>query len=142
MKRDVPLQIITGATKDLIVLGTLESEERSILDSAMYQGLGVGLDHTLREETPQQIQVKKEYSSITPSSANPTTSVDPNAPAEYPVPTTSSGTVNTQVPNRDTQVLNRNKLHSPRPSLNFHSLNYRKVYGSLLTKYMFRRKRE
>ena len=27
VKRDVPLQIITGASKDLIVLGTLESEE-------------------------------------------------------------------------------------------------------------------
>ena len=27
VKRDVPLQIITGSSKDLIVLGTLESEE-------------------------------------------------------------------------------------------------------------------
>ena len=27
VKRDVPLQIITGASKDLIVLGSLESEE-------------------------------------------------------------------------------------------------------------------
>ena len=59
VKRDIPLQIITGATKDLIVLVTLESEERSILDLAMYQGLGIGLDRTPREEPPQQVQVKK-----------------------------------------------------------------------------------
>ena len=105
MKRDVPLQIITGASKDLIVLGTLESKERSILDSAMYQGLGVGLDHTTRVDTPQQVQVKIEYSSITPTSAKPTTSVDPKVPAEFPAPTTPSGTVNTEAPTK-------NKLHS------------------------------
>ena len=57
VKRDVPLQIITVASKDLIVLGSLESEERPILDSAMYQGLGVGLDHTARVDMPQQVQV-------------------------------------------------------------------------------------
>ena len=97
VKRDIPLQIITGATKDLIVLGTLESEERSILDLAMYQGLGIGLDRTPREEPPQQVQVKKEHSAITPSSANPTISIDSNAPAEHTMPSTSSGTANTQV---------------------------------------------
>ena len=105
MKRDIPLQIITGATKDLIVPGTLESEERSILDLAMYQGQGIGLDRTSREEPPQQVQVKKEYSAITPSLANPTISIDSNAPAEHTTPSTSSGTANTQVRNRD-------KLHS------------------------------
>ena len=112
VKRDIPLQIITGASKDLIVLGTLESEERSILDLAMYQGLGLGLDRTTRVDTPQQLQVKMEHISITPSSAKPTTSVDPNVPAEFPAPTTSSGTVNTQVPTMDKLHSARDKLHS------------------------------
>ena len=114
MKRDVPLQIITGASKDLIVLGTLESEERSILDSAMYQGLGVGLDHTTRVDTPQQVQVKTEHSSIPPTLSKLTTSDDPNIPAEFSTPTTPPETVNIQAPTRD-------KLHSakvkPQPSL-------------------------
>ena len=84
----------------------------------MYQGLGVGLDHMTRVDTPQQVQVKMEHSSIPPTSSKPTTSVDPNVPAEFPVPTTPSETVNTQAPTKD-------KLHSDKvkPQLSLFKLH-------------------
>ena len=88
VERDVPLQIITGASKDLVVLGLLESEELSILDSAMYQGLGVGLDHTASVDMLQQVKVKTEHSPTPPTSSKPTTSADPNISAEPSTPTT------------------------------------------------------
>ena len=105
MKGDVPLQIITGASKDLIVLGSLESEERSILDSAMYQGLGVGLDCTARVDMPQQVQVKMEHNPTPSTSSKPTTSADPNVPAEFSMPTTPPESLTIQAPARV-------KLHS------------------------------
>ena len=100
VKRDTPLQIITGASKDLIVLGTLESEERSILDSAMNQGLGIALDHTTRASTPQHVQVKTEPSPISPTLPKPTTSSDPNYLSEPSTSTTPSEKVNIQAPIR------------------------------------------
>ena len=100
VKRDLPLQIITGASKDLIVLGTLESEERSILDSALNQGLGIALDHTTRVGTPQHVQVKTEPSPIPPTSPKPTTSSDPNVPSEPSTSTTPSEKVNIQAATR------------------------------------------
>ena len=96
VKRDIPLQIITGASKDLIVLGTLESEERSILDSALNQGLGIALDHTTRVGTPQHVQVKTEPSLIPLISPKPTTSSDPNVSPEPSTSTTPSEKVNIQ----------------------------------------------
>ena len=100
VKRDTPLQIITGASKDLIVLGTLESEERSILDSAMNQGLSIALDHTTRVSTPQHVQVKTEPSPISSTSPKPTISSDPNYSSEPSTSTTSSEKVNIQAPIR------------------------------------------
>ena len=99
VKRDIPLQIITGASKDLIVLGTLESEERSILDTAMNQGLGIARDHTTKVSTSQQVQVKTEPSPISPTSPKLTTSSDPNYSSE-PSTSTTSSTANIQVPIR------------------------------------------
>ena len=109
VKRDTPLQIITGASKDLIVLGTLESEERSILDSAINQGLGIAVDHTTRVSTPQQVQVKTKPSPISPTSPKPTTSSDPNYSSEPSTSTTSSEKVNIQVPIRGIAHLAKNQ---------------------------------
>ena len=67
----------------------------------MCQGLGVGLDHTIRVDMPQQVQVKMEHSSIPPTSSKPTTSVDPNVPAEFSTSTTPPETVNIQASTRD-----------------------------------------
>ena len=110
VKRDVPLQIITGASKDLIVLGSLESEEQSILDSAMYQGLGVGLDHTARVDMPQQVQVKMEHSPTPSTSSKPTMSADPSVPAECSMPTTLPESLTT--PGRTRAMLHSAKVRS------------------------------
>ena len=45
--------------------------------------------------------------------ANPTISIDSNAPAEYTTPSTSSGTANTQVRNRDKLHLAKAKTQLP-----------------------------
>ena len=87
VERDVPLQIITGASKDLGVLGSLKSEELSILDSTMYQGLGVGLDGTASLDMLQQAKVKTEHSPKPSTSSKPTISADPNLSAEPSTPT-------------------------------------------------------
>ena len=117
VKRDTPLQIITEASKDLIVLGTLESEERSTLDSAINQGLGIALDHTTRVSTLQHVQVKIKPNSTSPTSPKPSTSSDPNYSSEPSTSTTSFEKVKTPAPIRSSPHLVKTQSQASRTKL-------------------------
>ena len=100
VKRDTPLKIINEDSKDLIVLGTLESDERATLDLAINQGLGVALDRTAEVSISKHVQVKIEPSPTSPKTPRPpklTTSSDPRYSSEPSTFTTPSENANVQI---------------------------------------------
>ena len=92
VKRDTPLKIINDDSKDLIVLGILESDAQATLDLAINQGLGVALDRTAGMSISKHVQVKIEPSPTSPKSPRspkPSTLSDPRYSSE---PSTSTST--------------------------------------------------
>ena len=113
VKRDTPLQIINDELKDLIVLGTLESDEQVTLDLAINQGLGVAQDRTVDTNISKHAHIKIEPSSPSspksPKSPKPSTSSDPRYLSETPA--SMSCSENIHISARDTSRLTRTQLH-------------------------------